>query len=115
MGDTKFDGIIFADTWQEFNTLQYAGRVIHILCRKGNMGFTFQDTHYNISAGDYVILPNAAFASGFSASDDFQGILMTFGGIRHFDCHPQQLWHHRTPVAPAEPSHETFRTGLPYL
>ena len=60
MGDTKFDGIIFADTWQEFNTLQYAGRVIHILCRKGNMGFTFQDTHYNIAAGDYVILPNAA-------------------------------------------------------
>ena len=76
MGDTKFDGIIFADTWQEFNTLQYAGRVIHILCRKGNMGFTFQDTHYNIAAGDYVILPNAALASDFSASDDFQGILM---------------------------------------
>ena len=76
MGNTKFDGIIFADTWQEFNSLRYAGRVIHILCRKGNMGFTFQDTHYNISSGDYVILPNAAFASGFSASDDFQGILM---------------------------------------
>ena len=76
MGDTKFDGIIFADTWQEFNALQYAERVIHILCRKGNMGFAFQDTHYNISSGDYVILPNAALASGFSASDDFQGILM---------------------------------------
>ena len=76
MGNTKFDGIIFADTWQEFNTLRYAGRVIHILCRKGNMGFAFQDTHYNISSGDYVILPNAAFASGFSASDDFQGIMM---------------------------------------
>ena len=77
MCDTKFDGIIFADTLQEFNTLRYAGRVIHILCRKGNMGFTFQDTHYNISSGDYVILPNAAFASGFSASDDFHGILMS--------------------------------------
>ena len=76
MGNTKFDGIIFADTWQEFNTLRYAGRVIHILCRNGNMGFAFQDTHYNISSGDYVILPNAAFASGFSASDDFQGIMM---------------------------------------
>ncbi len=76
MGNTKFDGIIFADTWQEFNTLRYAGRVIHILCRNGNMGFTFQNTHYNISSGDYVILPNAAFASGFSASDDFQGIMM---------------------------------------
>ena len=77
MCDTKFDGIIFADTLQEFNTLRYAGRVIHILCRKGNMGFTFQDTHYNISSGDYVILPNAAFASGFSASDDFHGTLMS--------------------------------------
>ena len=76
MGDTKFDGIVFADTWQEISTLQYAGRVIHILCRKGNMGFTFQDTHYNISARDYVILPNATLASDFSASDDFQGILM---------------------------------------
>ena len=76
MGDTKFDGIVFVDTWQELNTLRYAGRVIHILCRKGNMGFTFQDTHYNISSGDYVILPNAALAYGFSASDDFQGVLM---------------------------------------
>ena len=76
MNSTKFDGIVFANTWQDFNTLQYAGRVIHILCRKGNMGFSFQDTHYNISAGDYVILPNAALASYFSASDDFQGIMM---------------------------------------
>ena len=76
MGDTKFDGIVFADTWQDINTMRYAGRVIHILCRKGNMGFAFQDTHYNISAGDYVILPNGALASDFSASDDFQGILM---------------------------------------
>ena len=81
MGDTKFDGIIFADTWQEINTLQYAGRVIHILCRKGNMGFSFQDTHYNISSRDYVILPNAALASNFSASDDFQGILMNLSEV----------------------------------
>ena len=77
MGDRKFDGIIFADTWQEFNTLRYTGRIIHILCGKGNMGFTFQDTRYNISSGDYVILPNGALASGFSASDGFQGILMS--------------------------------------
>ena len=76
MSDTGFDGIVFVDSWQEMNNLRYAGRVIHILCRKGNMGFTFQDTHYNISSGDYVILPNAALAYGFSASDGFQGILM---------------------------------------
>ena len=76
MDTTEFDGIVFVDTWQEFNSLRYAGRVIHIFCLKGNMGFSFQDTHYNISYGDYVILPNAALASDFSASDDFQGILM---------------------------------------
>ena len=81
MEDAKFYGIIFVNTWQEFNTLQYAGRVIHILCRKGNMGFSFQDTHYNISSGDYVILPNAALASNFSASDDFQGILMNLSEV----------------------------------
>ncbi len=76
MDTTKFDGIVFVDTWQDFNSLRYVGRVIHILCRNGNMGFTFQDTHYNISDGDYVILPNATLAFDFSASDDFQGIMM---------------------------------------
>ena len=76
MGDTEFDGIVFVDTLKNFNALQYAGRVIHILCRKGSMGFVFQDIRYNISVGDYVILPNAVLASGFSASDDFQGIIM---------------------------------------
>lgn len=76
MSDTRFDGIVFADNWQELNTSLYAGRIIHILCEEGNMGFTFQETHYNISARDYVILPNAILASDFSASEDFQGILM---------------------------------------
>ena len=76
MNAPQFDGIVFVDAWQEFNASRYVGRVIHILCSKGNMGFTFQDTHYNISAGDYAILPNAALASGFAASDEFQGILM---------------------------------------
>ena len=70
MRHTDFDGIIFADTLQEFNALRYAGRVIHILCSEGNMGFTFQDTRYNIAAGDYVILPNATLVSEFSDSED---------------------------------------------
>ena len=77
MEHTDFDGIIFADTLQEFSTLRYAGRVIHILCSGGNMGFTFQDIRYNIAAGDYVILPNAILVSDFSDSEDFQGILMS--------------------------------------
>ena len=57
MEHTDFDGIIFADTLQDFNALRHTGRVIHILCSGGNMGFTFQDTRYHIAAGDYVILP----------------------------------------------------------
>ena len=59
MGETDFNGITFTDTLQDFNTLRYAGHTIHILCSAGNMGFTFQNTRYNIARGDYVILPNA--------------------------------------------------------
>ena len=65
MEHTDFDGIIFADTLQDFNALRHTGRVIHILCSGGNMGFTFQDTRYHIAAGDYVILPNATLGSDF--------------------------------------------------
>ena len=56
MEQTDFDGIVFADTLQDFNNLRYAGHIVHILCCGGNMGFTFQDTRYNIAVGDYVIL-----------------------------------------------------------
>lgn len=77
MEQTGFDGIAFADTLQDFNTLHYAEQIVHILCCDGSMGFTFQDTRYNISVNDYVILPNAELGSGFSASNDFRGILMS--------------------------------------
>lgn len=77
MEQTGFDGIAFADTLQDFNALRDAGQTVHILCCCGNMGFTFQDTRYNIAVGDYVILPNAELGSGFSASNDFRGILMS--------------------------------------
>ena len=77
MEQTNFDGIVFADTLQDFNNLRYAGHIVHILCCGGNMGFTFQDTRYNIAVGDYVILPNGELGSEFSISDDFQGILMS--------------------------------------
>lgn len=73
----EFNGIIFADTLQEFKSLQYDGRIAHILCSNGNMGFTFQNTHYNIVARDYVILPCSSLVSDFSISNDFQGILLS--------------------------------------
>lgn len=81
MEHTDFDGIVFMETLQGVNTLQYAGRVIHILCCNGNMGFTFQDTRYHIATGDYVILPNATLVSDFSCSDDFQGIIMSLSNM----------------------------------
>ena len=42
MEQTGFDGIAFADTLQDFNTLHYAGQIVHILCCDGSMGFTLQ-------------------------------------------------------------------------
>ena len=99
MEQTGFDGIAFADTLQDFNTLHYAGQIVHILCCDGSMGFTFQDTRYNISVNDYVILPNAELGSGFSASNDFRGILMSLS---------EQLRHHRASVSPAESRNETL-------
>lgn len=76
MKQAEFDGIIFTDTLLDYNSQQYTGRIIHILCQEGNMGFTFQETRYNIAAGDYVILPNPALVEEFSESADFRGIRM---------------------------------------
>lgn len=81
MEQTDFNGITFADTLQDFGTLRYAGHIIHILCCGGNMGFTFQNTRYNIARGDYVILPNAELASELSESGDFRGILMCLSEV----------------------------------
>ena len=72
MKQAEFDGIIFTDTLLDYNSQQYTGRIIHILCQEGNMGFTFQETRYNIAAGDYVILPNPALVEEFSESADFR-------------------------------------------
>lgn len=70
MEQTDFDGIVFADTLQDFNNLRYAGHIVHILCCGGNMGFTFQDTRYNIAVGDYVILPNGELGSEYNPQNE---------------------------------------------
>lgn len=72
-----FDGIIFANSLDDMDALRCANRVTHILCEQGSMGFGFQDTRYNVAAADYVILPNAALATGFTASPSFRGIAMS--------------------------------------
>lgn len=77
MRQTDFNGIVFADTLQDFKAMQYAGHTVHILCYSGCMGFNFRDTRYNIAAHDYVIMPDGGLGSDFSVSDNFRGIMMS--------------------------------------
>lgn len=74
----KWDNIVFADSIKEYDRVKYADYVLHILCLQGNMSFTLHDIRYNITIGDYVILPNVSLASTFSESSDFQALVIGF-------------------------------------
>lgn len=71
------DRLYFLDSIQDYEVTKHAGRVIHILCTEGNMSFTFQDVRYNVVPCDYVIVTNPVLASDFSASDDFDAVIMS--------------------------------------
>lgn len=71
-----WDKIQFFKSLSDYSFVKYADRVLHILCTKGNVSFTFQDVRYNVVPGDYVILPNPSLASAFSWSDDFDAVLL---------------------------------------
>lgn len=70
--------IFFIDSIDEHSVVNLIDDVVHILCLEGSMSFTFRETRYNIVVGDYVILTNVSFASGFIKSEDFKGIFMYF-------------------------------------
>ena len=72
-----WDKICFFNSVSDYQLAQYADHVLHILCTKGNMSFTFQEVRYNVVPGDYVILPNPSLASVFSQSDDFDAIILS--------------------------------------
>ena len=76
MEQSKWDKIVFLETLSDCRLAQYADHVVHVLCMKGCMSFTFQEVRYNVVPGDYVILPNPSLASEFSESDDFDAIIM---------------------------------------
>ena len=71
-----WDKILFFNSLSDYQFTRYADHVLHILCIKGNMNFTFQDVRYNVAPKDYVILPNPSLALDFSESDDFEAIIM---------------------------------------
>lgn len=69
--------ILFIDTRNDYKRVMSTCNVLHILCTGGSISFMFRDVRYNIAPRDYVILPNASLASGFSASAGFSGIGMS--------------------------------------
>lgn len=71
-----WDKILFFDSLSDYPVARYADHVMHVLCTKGNMSFTFQEVRNNVVPGDYVILPNPSLASDFSESGDFEAIIM---------------------------------------
>ena len=78
-GENATAGIVFADRVTGFALADTPGRVLHILCLRGGMSFMLHDVRYNITAGDYVILPDAALASAFTESPDAEAIVMSLG------------------------------------
>lgn len=76
-GEDATTGIVFADRVTGFTQAYEPGRVLHILCLNGGMSFMLHDVRYNIAAGDYVILPDAALATAFTESPDAQAIVMS--------------------------------------
>lgn len=76
MDTLVWDGIFFVDSLADYDFIRHSSYVLHILCTGGNMSFMFQDIRYNVTCGDYVILPTTSLASDFSESADFSAIIM---------------------------------------
>lgn len=72
------NGILFFDSIRDFDFMQYAGHILHILCTEGSMSFVFHNVRYNISAGDYIILSTPQSASDFITSADCRTLVMSF-------------------------------------
>lgn len=76
-GEDAAAGITFADAVTGFANAQRPGYVLHILCLQGGMSFMLHNVRYNVAPHDYVILPNAALASGFTESADARSVVMS--------------------------------------
>lgn len=52
-------------------------RILHLLPTAGSLSFQHRITRYNVTVGDYVILPNAALVSDFAVSGDYAGLMFS--------------------------------------
>lgn len=81
MEDTLTRKLFFIDSIQDYDVAAMPDYVIHILCTAGSMSFSYQGVHYNIVAGDYVILPNLLFLSDLTQSEDFDAQMMGLSSV----------------------------------
>ena len=52
-------------------------RILHLLPKAGSLSFQHRITRYNVTVGDYVILPNAALVRDFAVSGDYAGLMFS--------------------------------------
>lgn len=76
MRNQGWNKVFFLDSIQNYDFTKNPEHVMHILCIEGSMNFFFQDVHYNIVPGDYVILTNMSLVSFLSESKGYNAITM---------------------------------------
>ncbi len=74
--DFSCNRISFIDNIEEYDCDRFPPHVLHVLCLSGTLSFNYQNTRYFVVAQNVVILPEPQFATSFTHSDDFQGLLM---------------------------------------
>ena len=67
----------FHDSIEDLAATARSNRILHIVPTQGSLSFEQRETRYNVTAGDYVILPNAVLARDFAVSLDFKGLLFS--------------------------------------
>lgn len=67
----------FHDSTDEFAGVVRENRILHVVPTAGSISFEHRETRYNVTKGDYVILPNAALAGDFAASVDFRALIFS--------------------------------------
>lgn len=67
----------FHDSVDEFTGVIRENRILHVVPTAGSLSFEHRETRYNVTNGDYVILPNAALAGDFAASVDFRALIFS--------------------------------------
>ena len=78
--------IFFIDDITGYDFTAYPDNTVHALCLKGNMSFSAWRTRFNVSKGDYAILPTGIVAGDILQSDDCSLITMSFNGAVTSKC-----------------------------